>query len=191
MSRLHRLAAAPLLTGALLTAPAVIGLGAVVPTAVAHDALVGATPADGAVLDSAPDQIELVFSATPRGTYDTVALSRDGEVLLSETPVVDGNVLTVEIPDELDLTDGTYTVGYQITSSDGHATRGSYTFSLSTGGTATSGSTDVPTGTDDSDADDTVDGLPSWGGPLLGIAGVLVLAGVLVMLIARLRHSGK
>ncbi|AWT26087.1 copper resistance CopC family protein [Corynebacterium provencense] len=200
MTRLYRAAAAPLLAGALLLAPAVTGAGAdLLPAASAHDALVGATPADGAVLDTAPREIRLEFSAPPRGTYDTVALSRDGEVIISETPELDGSILTVEIPADKVLTDGEYTVGYQITSSDGHATRGSYKFTLSTGTAASSatgttestgsGSTEATPG--ESESSESADnGLPGWAGPALGVVGVLVLAGVLVMLIARLRRNG-
>lgn len=192
MSRLYRTAAAPALAGALLLAPAVTGAGAVfLPAAVAHDALVGATPGDGAVVDTAPDHIELEFSAQPRGTYDTVALSKDGSVLVSDTPTIKGNVLTLPVPSDVDLTDGEYTVGYQITSSDGHATRGSYTFTLDTG-TASAPTASGPTAAADT-ADDNADdaGLPGWAKPALGVAGVIVLLGVIAVLVARLRRTGN
>ncbi|MDN6536295.1 MAG: copper resistance protein CopC [Corynebacterium variabile] len=122
MTRFSRLAAAPALAGALVLASAVAGAG-FLPAAVAHDAVVGSTPEDGAVLDAAPDRIELEFSANPRDTFNTVALSRDGEVLVSdETPEIEGNLISVDIPDDVDMTDGEYTVGFRITSSDGHPT---------------------------------------------------------------------
>jgi methionine-rich copper-binding protein CopC len=188
MTRFSRLAAAPALAGALILAPAVAGAG-FLPAAVAHDAVVGSTPEDGAVLDTAPDRIELEFSANPQDTFNTIALSRDGEVLVTETPEIDGNVLSVDIPDDVDLTDGEYTVGFRITSSDGHPTEGSYTFTVDPGSGATQDATagDDGSGTDDSDDD----GIPGWAMPVLAIAGVLVLAGVLVMLIARLRSTDK
>lgn len=189
MTRFSRLAAAPALAGALILAPAVVGSG-LLPSAVAHDAVVGATPADGAVLDTAPERIELEFSANPRDTFNTIALSRDGEVLVSETPDITGNVLSVDIPGDIDMTDGEYTVGFRITSSDGHPTEGSYSFTLATGGTAP-GQTAGDAGDTSSDSDSGDDGLPGWAKPALGVAGVIVLAGVLVMLIARLRSTGK
>lgn len=188
MTRFSRLAAAPALAGALILAPAVAGAG-FLPAAVAHDAVVGSTPEDGAVLDAAPDRIELEFSANPRDTFNTVALSRDGEVLVTETPEIDGNLFFIDVPDDVDMTDGEYTVGFRITSSDGHPTEGSYTFTLDTGGDAARDATDSEDGSSSEDSDD--DGIPGWGKTALGIAGVLVLVGVLVMLIARLRSTDK
>lgn len=188
MTRFSRLAAAPALAGALILAPAVAGTG-FLPAAVAHDAVVGSTPEDGAVLDTAPDRIELEFSANPRDTFNTVALSRDGEVLVTGTPEIDGNLLSIDVPGDVDMTDGEYTVGFRITSSDGHPTEGSYTFTLNTGGDAGQDATGSEDGSSSKDSDD--DGVPGWAKPVLGIAGVLVLAGVLVMLIARLRSTDK
>lgn len=188
MTRLYRTVAAPALAGALLLAPAVTGAGAaLLPSAVAHDALIGATPADGAVLDTAPDRIELEFSAQPRGTYDTVALSKDGEVIVSTSPTVERNVLSIDIPSDARLTDGEYTVGYQITSSDGHATRGSYTFTLNTGA-ATPDATTGDTATADAGSDD---GLPGWAKPALGAVGIVAILGVIAVLVARLRRTGN
>lgn len=187
MPRLHRFAAAPVLAGALLAGPVVTGADtAVLPSAVAHDALVSANPMDGEVLSTAPDRIELTFSTHPRETFNTVALSRDGEVLLTGTPDINGNILSVDIPADVDMADGEYTVAFRITSSDGHVTEGKYSFTMAADGTAP-GAGQSPEASAGNPTED--DGLPGWAEPVLGIAGVIVLAGVLVMLIARRRAA--
>ncbi|WP_420099101.1 copper resistance CopC family protein [Corynebacterium sp.] len=171
---------------ALATAPVIVGGGPTfgLPEAAAHDAMVGATPEQDSTVTEAPQSIELEFSGIPRDEFNTVALSQDGEVLLTEEPTVDGHMLTVDVPADLALDDGEYTVGYQITSSDGHATRGSYTFTLSADGPAT---TDAGGSPDTADTADSGSAMPSWAGPVLGIAGVIVVLGALVVAVARFR----
>ncbi|WP_297004016.1 copper resistance CopC family protein [uncultured Corynebacterium sp.] len=189
MSRLYRLAAVPVLAGGLLAVP-VVAAPALLPAAVAHDALIGAQPSDGSVVDTAPEKLVLTFSAAPRGTYDTIALSKHGDnggekdVIFSGTPEIDRNVLTLALPGNVTLWDGVYTVGYQITSSDGHATRGSYDFTL-TG----QGEDPNPPADDASGSGDGGSGLPDWARPAMAVAGVIVLLGVLTTLVARLRKS--
>jgi len=192
MSRLHRLAAASVLSAGLFAVPA-LAIPVPLPAAVAHDGLVKATPGQGATVDTAPKSLVLEFSAQPRGTYDTIALSKDKDVIFSGTPTIDANVLTLELPADVTLDDGEYVVGYQITSSDGHATRGSYNFTLagnsSSQSEGSSPATSASTANANSDQDSKDSGLPSWTRPALAVAGVIVLLGVLVTLIARLRRS--
>ncbi|MDN6439413.1 MAG: copper resistance protein CopC [Corynebacterium nuruki] len=189
-SRIRRMTMAPALAGALFAAGGVVGASSLLPAAVAHDGLVAATPGQDATVDSAPTTITLEFSGEPRPDFNTVALSRDGEVVASGTPDLDGRTLTLDIPSDVTLADGDYTVGYQITSSDGHPTRGSYNFTLAAGGTSTDGAsgqgaaTDSPAASADSDS-----GLPGWAKPLLGVAGVIVLIGVIVVLVTQLRRT--
>jgi methionine-rich copper-binding protein CopC len=184
-SGIRRYAMAPALAGALFAAGGVVGASALLPAAVAHDGLVAATPAQDATVDTAPSTLELEFSGEPRPEFNTVALSRDGDVVTTGTPEINGRTLTLKVPDNVTLTDGEYTVGYQITSSDGHPTRGSYTFTLATGAAPTAAAdSDTAAADDDSDG-----GLPGWAKPLLGVAGVIVLVGVIVVLVAQLRRT--
>ncbi|MGN0094661.1 MAG: copper resistance protein CopC [Corynebacterium sp.] len=182
------LIAAPAVALALAAAPVVVGAGPTpgLPEAAAHDAMVGSTPEQDTTVSEAPGSVELEFSGIPRDDFNTVALSRDGEVLVTGEPTIDGRTLTLDIPGDVEMSDGEYTVGYQITSSDGHATRGSYVFTLdSDGGASGSGSSQGTAETDD----DT--GMPSWAGPALGIAGVIVVLGALVVAIARFRSMSS
>lgn len=173
---------------ALAAAPVVVGAGSSLglPEASAHDVMVGSTPEQDSTISDAPDAIELEFSGIPRDDFNTVALSRDGEVLVTDEPTIDGHSLTLDVPDDVEMSDGEYTVGYQITSSDGHATRGSYVFTLAADGGAAESETSQGAGEADDDA-----GMPSWAGPALGIAGVIVVLGALVVAIARFRSMSS
>ena len=173
---------------ALAAAPVVVGAGSSLglPEASAHDVMVGSTPEQDSTISDAPDAIELEFSGIPRDDFNTVALSRDGEVLVTDEPTIDGHSLTLDVPDDVEMSDGEYTVGYQITSSDGHATRGSYVFTLAADGGAAESETSQGAGEADDDA-----GMPSWAGPALGIAGVIVVLAALVVAIARFRSMSS
>lgn len=183
-----RLVAAPALAAALLAAPVFMGAGSVFgpPHAAAHDQMIGATPEPGSTISETPDEIELEFSGLPRDDFNTVALSEageDGEVLVTGEPELNDEFLTLDIPDNVTLTDGEYTVGYRITSSDGHATPGSYEFSFSADGEVV--------GAEDAADGDEADELPSWAGTALAATGVVVVLGALVMLIAKFRSMSS
>lgn len=186
---------------------AAIGLSGAVgvataPLAVAHDSVVASNPGNGETVSTKPKSIELTFSDSPQASFNTVALSKDGSVLVSGTPTIAGRVLTLDIPDNVAFSKGEYTVGYQVTSSDGHATKGSYTFTYAgpesaapatdtaasaTAGSQTSsaGSTQEPAQAGDAQ-DDAGLGVPSW---LLPVGGIVVLAGALAAAIAAWRRG--
>ena len=100
--------------------------------ALAHDVVMRSIPADGSTVQQAPTQLELEFSGIPKDTFNTVALSNQdtGKVLFSSDPVLQDQIIRVDIPADLKLEPGNYKIGFQITSSDGHATRGMTTFTL-------------------------------------------------------------
>jgi methionine-rich copper-binding protein CopC len=186
----RRLIVAPAVAIALAGAPVVVGgaWSVGLPEASAHDAMVGATPEQDSTVTEMPDSIELEFSGIPREDFNTVALSHDGDVLATGEPTLDGRFLTLDIPSDVPATDGEYTVGYQITSSDGHATRGSYTFTLDTGSGATSD--DAGSSATTGEAGDR-QALPSWAVPAMAVAGVIVVLGALVLAIARFRNMSS
>lgn len=162
---------------------------ATTPAAFAHDQVAGGSPEPESTVSSVPESIVVENSAEPRENYNSIALSLCGDQVVSGEPSIDGSSLTLDVPSDEDLADGEYTVGYQFTSSDGHPIRGSYTFTLDTG----SGEVvDCASGEEESasgDADE--DGLPSWTGTALGITGVIVVAGALIMAIARFRNMNR
>lgn len=149
------------------------------PAASAHDAVVESNPASGATVQQLPRTVELKFSGVPQQGFNSFALSKDGNVLFRGEPKADGRTLTLDIPDSVHGDPGDYTLGYQITSSDGHATRGSLEFHV---GAPSEKSTPQP---QQGQKGEQASGLPSW---LLPLSGIVVLVGALAMAIVRYRN---
>lgn len=198
-----RALAAALLVAALSMASALLGVN--LKPAAAHDVVIGGTPEPGSVVEEFPDTITLEFSGIPQETFNTVAVSDtgSGEVLVSGEPELDDRFVNLDIPGDVNPGPGEYTVGFQITSSDGHATRGSISFEVAgeaaaTGGDADDANTTGDANTDTDTAEDTnaentatEPGDQLLAGPLgwvFGGLGVLVVLGVIVMMIARNRQ---
>jgi copper transport protein len=96
----------------------------------AHAALTGSDPQQGVVVDKAPTQVSLTFS-------EKVAMSDGSLRVLDPTgkrverggPTnVSGTTYAVKL--DSGLSDGTYTVSYQVVSEDSHPVAGAYTFSV-------------------------------------------------------------
>ncbi|MDY6050181.1 MAG: copper resistance protein CopC [Corynebacterium sp.] len=152
-------------------APGGFGQGSsVVPVASAHDVVMNSQPADGSTVGSFPTQIVLEFSAIPLDSFNTVAVSNSDthEVYFTTEPTFDQQFAVIRVPEGIDPGPGNYTIGFQITSSDGHATRGKTTFTVA-GPSASVG--DDATAAPDS-------GFPLWGWVVCGVLVLLVLAGV-------------
>ncbi|WP_233195565.1 copper resistance CopC family protein [Corynebacterium sp. 13CS0277] len=117
---------------ATLAAGVALAPAAVAPQAFAHDVVVGGNPADGQTVEEFPREITLEFSGIPQDSFNTVAVSREGtgEVLFKGEPALVNQNVTLVVPDGMDPGPGSYIVGFQITSSDGHATRGKTTFTV-------------------------------------------------------------
>ncbi|WAZ22787.1 copper resistance protein CopC [Streptomyces cinnabarinus] len=96
----------------------------------AHAALTGSDPQQGAVVDQAPDRISLTFSEEIALSDDSLrVLAPDGERVDTGKPSgVSGTTYAVNL--KSGLTDGTYTVSYQVVSADSHPVAGAYTFSV-------------------------------------------------------------
>lgn len=170
-SSVRRIAASAL-AGAFMVSSGAVGV------ANAHDLVVDSNPKNGSTISEPVDKITMEFSGEPKDGFNTVALSRDGQVLFSDEPEKQGRNLTLEVPGNMEWEPGSYTVGYQITSSDGHATRGAVKFDYGEGGEAAAAA-------EDADAESaSTGGAPTW---LWAVAGIVVLVGALVLLIAKWR----
>lgn len=111
----------------------------------AHDSLISSDPADGATLETSPEQITLTYSAEVLEVSPVVQISEGpGGEPLELTPVLEGPTVTAQIPEPLPA--GTHTVQWRVVSSDGHPIEGSFTFTVETGPEPTE---DDPTGTAD------------------------------------------
>lgn len=170
----------------ITAAAAVIGtLALAAPTAYAHDSVISGTPDNESTVQVFPNTISLEFSGQPQEGFNTVALSRasDGEVLFTGEPEIDGRVVTIDVPDEVESNaePGEYTVGYQIISSDGHSTKGMSSFTFEPGA---SDAADNADNTEAADEEGGNSGLLT----ILGIlVGVLVCAGAAVAALAKSR----
>ncbi|MEU8993471.1 copper resistance protein CopC [Streptomyces caniferus] len=129
----RRSAVLRLLVVAVALAAALIGgLGGAAPAS-AHAALTGSTPAQGSVVDHAPEQVTLTFS-------EGVAMGDDSiRVLDPQGKRVDRGKLRNLCSDSVvkygaglppGLRDGTYTVSWQAVSADSHPVAGAFTFSV-------------------------------------------------------------
>jgi methionine-rich copper-binding protein CopC len=121
--RVGMVAAIAAIAGALVLAPS---------PASAHDDLLGSDPEAGVVLESAPAQVELRYSAEPLdGPGSTIVRVVDpegAEVQEGEPEVVDNAVIQAIETDP--AVSGTYTVTWRVVSSDGHAISGELVFSV-------------------------------------------------------------
>ncbi|MCS4489211.1 MULTISPECIES: copper resistance CopC family protein [unclassified Corynebacterium] len=161
----------------------------------AHDVVVGGSPADGEVIDGTPRRLVLEFSAEPKEGFNSMALTdQNRTIITSGEPEVDGRLVSLDMPSDLILPPGAYTIGFQITSSDGHSTRGKTTFTVQ--GTASGAPSTTPeiTAARPSEsaaidpADTTSDSQQWW----LWLLGVVALSAIIVALaIARQRQRNK
>jgi copper resistance protein C len=95
----------------------------------AHNALAEASPAKNATLKKSPSEVKLRFLQKLNPDYTTITVSDAGKVkVATSAPKVDGatGVVTFDAP----LGNGAYTVAYQVVSTDGHAVKGSYQFTV-------------------------------------------------------------
>ncbi|MBK4167338.1 copper resistance protein CopC [Corynebacterium macginleyi] len=158
--------------------------GGSAPLALAHDSVVGGTVKEGDQLEEFPKEITLEFSGIPKDQFNTFAVTNKdtGEQIFSQEPELDERYLTITTPDDVEPGPGSYQVGYNITSSDGHATRGGVSF------TVTGEGGDDATSTDSADAESLND-MPTSVKIILGVGGALAIAAVLALLIAKIRRN--
>ena len=191
--------AAALLGGA--TAPSVM----LAPVAAAHSVLISVDPEDGSQLDAAPEQIVLTFNEEVNQNFASVAVTAgdDRTNRVAGEPMVDGETVTARVDD---LAPGAYTVGYRVTSADGHVVSGSSVFTVAGAeggaaggeggagaeGSAAGGATAADAGGESADADateadvaDETSGESSGVNPVIWAVGglaVLLIGGAFVLL---------
>ncbi|AZA09140.1 copper resistance CopC family protein [Corynebacterium pseudopelargi] len=189
---LHRFAAASAMA-ALIAVPL---------PASAHDVVLDSNPENGAVIKEFPEEVTLEFSGMIKPDFNTFAITDldSGEQLYTGEPEVDGPNASLAIPADKRGGEGKYQLGYQITSSDGHATRGKIAFEVSDGGATDATQSDAASKPSD-DADqseqtqqDNDQAADATGvedsknlGLIAGIAAAVMLIGILVLAIRRRR----
>ena len=102
----------------------------------AHSELVSSDPPADATLDFAPIGVGLVFNQDINESFATISVVGPGDTQWAQgTATVEGPDVSVLLQDG--LPNGEYTVGYRVTSADGHPITGSYGFSVDVAATAT------------------------------------------------------
>lgn len=194
MTRLRRRMASVAVATALLggaTAPALV----LAPAASAHAVLLSVDPEDGAELETSPEQVVLTFNEEVNQNFASVAVTSEEDRTNRAVgePVVEGPNVTVQIED---LPPGAYTVGYRVTSADGHVVGGSSVFTVAGDGSAGAPGTDAADGGDGAGAggadesdnadspDDTGDVSAETSGEDTGLnPAIWIVGGVAVVLI--------
>lgn len=190
--------------GLRIAAAAAAGALLVTPAAQAHDSVVGGNVHVDESLDVFPKEITLEFSAVPKEGFNTFAVTDTdtGEVLFDGEPTIDGRELTLPVPAGVTPEGENFQVGFQITSSDGHATRGSVPFHVKAAGEAASASgaasgaqesssTSSSSAAEDKGGDEVTspESLPLGVKLAAGLAGVLAVVAVAIVAIGRSRRS--
>lgn len=125
--------------------------------ALAHDSVIGANPEDGSVVQEFPSTIELELSGEIQDGFNTLAITHDrvGDPALvySGEPRIDGRDVILDIPADVEAEPGDYKVGFQIISSDGHATKGMTSFTYDPDGSTERAADDAAEETQDTEAD--------------------------------------
>jgi len=156
------------------------------PVSPAHDLVIGGNPDNGDVVEEFPEIIELEFSGYVKLDFNTFAISdiESGEILFSGPPTIDGRMVSIAVPTDVNPGPGDYRIGFQITSSDGHSTRGMTTFTVAgerdAASTAAESTTDVAS--DAAGESGVLQNPLTW---ILAGVGILAILGVIVMAIAR------
>lgn len=179
----------------------------------AHSQLESTSPAAGATADTVPLEVVLTFNENVlRGLSRVGVADASGASVVAGEPTSEGRV--VSQPLAPDLSAGTYTVTYKVTSADGHPISDRFTFLIAEGaagvGTASTTSASVtPAGTASStsnpstsnpstsdlstvDAGETITPvtIPIAGGPTQGIGGRTIVFASLAAAVAVLAGAG-
>lgn len=126
-ARGRRTAARLLLVVAVLQAALVVVLGVAAPAS-AHATLISTDPAEGAVLEAAPEQVTFTFDESVIGVPAGIQVfDATGEEVPSSASVEDAT-LVVDLEGEVG--EGTLVVIWRLVSADGHPIGGSLTFSV-------------------------------------------------------------
>ena len=109
--------------------------------ALAHSGLTQADPGPGDTAQAGVDRIEMDFAGDLGDDTDVQVRDETGADLVTETPEVSGNHLSVQVKP---LEKGLHTVKYTITFADGHTTDGGYYLQVAPAPAAAEGSSTTP-----------------------------------------------
>nr|WP_308294899.1 copper resistance protein CopC [Streptomyces sp. JJ66] len=122
---------ARVLLALVVAAMALAGVLADARPAAAHASLTGTTPAEGSVVDRAPQEVTLTFSeSVGLSGADAIRVLDPGGDRVDDGAPAETAPRTYAVPLTPGLPDGTYTVAWQAVSADSHPIAGAFTFSI-------------------------------------------------------------
>ncbi len=101
-------------------------------SAAAHATLIGTAPENGAVLDTSPSKVSIVFDDTIRVGPHNAVVANDSRISVLAGPAV-AHGRTLLLPLEPQLARGAYTARWSIVSNDGHREEGVIAFAVGAG----------------------------------------------------------
>lgn len=171
--RVLRLLAAAL-AGFVVAALAVLAA----PAASAHDVLIATDPADGAVLDTAPEAVTFTFDQAIQNFEPVVdVFGPNGNSFATSEPRIVGTDASATMAAG---PAGEYRAVFRIVSSDGHPINGQITFTL------TDAAAGDATGTPVADEADEGGGIPPW---VWAVAGAVALIALIVGVVIVTRRN--
>ena len=171
--------------------------------AAAHDEVLNTSPEQNAVLESAPEQIELSYSGEIMDIGHQVLVTGPEGQSVTEGPLERDGSQVVQPLAETGSEEGTYQVVWRVVSSDGHPIEGTYTYQVGDGADTTTAApslsstpTDAPTDGSDSSAQaqdaaaqEDSGGLSGWAVGATVVVLALAVIGLLGLMSRRRRKS--
>lgn len=190
---IRRLTAAMVAVFVLVAGMSLLQAGA----AAAHAGVTASFPEQGDQRSDSPGYVELTFNEeiSPDNAYVAV-VGPDGNFWQRGDVTVDGTKASIAVMNPLGPA-GEYTINYRVVSADGHPVEGQRVFTMVADGGGAPGLPDaggagttemtVAVGPDDAAVDDGSDSGNTVWYVLIGVAVVLIVAGAVVIVLARRR----
>ncbi|MFI7676320.1 copper resistance protein CopC [Actinophytocola sp. NPDC049390] len=156
----------------------------------AHTQLIGSSPAEGASLPVAPQQLQLTFNEPLQAGFSTITVTgSDSSQWTLGQPALNNTVLTVPVRQAGPA--GQYTIGYRVLSADGHPVSGTVRFTLTGPVTATATAlSQAPQPAPTTQAPQADVGTDGGGTPVWPwIVGAVVLLGIGLVIALRMGRS--
>ncbi|MEU4339707.1 copper resistance CopC family protein [Nocardia sp. NPDC023852] len=104
----------------------------------AHSTATGSVPDDNVTVDSGPARVSITFNEELQPSFPSLTVvGPDGNLWSKGDPAVEGKTVSVTVGELGPV--GEYTIGYRVTSADGHPVSGTRHFTLSKPGNGTPG----------------------------------------------------
>ena len=97
-------------------------------TVLAHAVMLETQPADGALVETQPDAVRIVFNEPVHPIRFQVLNAAGTDLTPHDAATLDGSTLSIALPAEMEP--GSYLVSYRVVSEDSHPIAGTVVFSL-------------------------------------------------------------